>query len=185
MIDYENIRLGVAKGLKEYCGIPVVRSNQTEELAELNIDTYLSYTITTLKGENKGSYGVYEDGTKRKPVPHIWSVSAVSPDDSKSVMYACKAHEWFDTVGNTFLTEIGAIVESVGSVTNRDNILTYEYQHKKGFDVFFTLFDVIEGSADSDGVIETAEIGGISAEIPLTTDELNSKLEKRLDGEVI
>lgn len=159
MIDYENMRLFVAKGLKEYCQIPVVRSNQIDELKEHNIDTYLAYTITTLMSENKGSYGVYEDGTERKPFKQIWSISSISPDNVKSVTNACKAREWLDRVGNTYLSENGVIVVSVGSVTNRDNFLTVGYEYKNGFDVTFSLDDVIEGTAENDGFIESTDIG--------------------------
>lgn len=182
MIDYENIRRIVCKGLKEYCQCPVIRSNQNEAPPPYN---YLSYTVTTLKGENKGTYGVYEDGAERKPFSHIWSVTAVSDNDSDAVELACKAHEWFDRVGKTYFDDNGIILVSVGSVTPRDNILTVEYEYKKGFDVFFSVFDTVEGMAEQDGVIEAAEIGGISAEMPPTVDELNEKLAKRLDGEVV
>ena len=60
MIDFENIQRVVVKGLREYCKCPVICSNQDEPQEDY---PYISYTITTLAGENKGSYGVYEDGT--------------------------------------------------------------------------------------------------------------------------
>ena len=187
MIDYENIRLVVAKGIKDYCKCPVIRSNQNEPLAEVLPEMqypYISYTITTLKGENSGSYGEYEDGTKRKPVTQIWSVTAVSDNDSESVTLACKANEWLDLVGITLLSDNGIAVVSVGGITNRDNFISVAYECRKGFDFTLSLMDVIEGTAEKEEYIETAEIGGINIDKPLTVEELNDMLSKRLDGEV-
>ena len=187
MIDYENIRLVIAKGLKEYCKCPVIRSNQNEPLAEVLPEKqypYISYTITTPKGANDGSYGEYEDGIKRTPVTQIWSVTAVSDNDSESVTLACRANEWLDLVGRTILSDNDIIVVSVGGITNRDNFISVAYECRKGFDFTLSLMDEIEGTAEQDGYIETAEIGGINIEKPPTVEELNDMLAKRLEGEV-
>ena len=182
MIDYEKMRLTVAKGLREYVGCPVVRSNQNEEPPPY---PYLSYTITTLLSENKGSYGEYEDGKARKPFTQTWSISALSNDDAESLTLACKAREWLDRVGTTYLNDNDVICQSVGSVTNRDNFLTVEYEYRKGFDAIFWLFDTIEGTAENDGYIESVDYGvGITEREP-TVEELSEQLGKRLDGEVI
>lgn len=161
MIDYDGIRVGVAKGLKDYLGCPVIRSNQNTAPPKY---PYLSYTITTLVSQNNGTYGVYEDGTERKPFTQTWSISALSDDNAESVSLACKAREWLDRVGTAYLNDKGVIVQSVGGVTNRDNFLTAEYEYRNGFDVFFWLMDEVSGTAEQDGYIETAEIGGITAE---------------------
>ena len=182
MIDYEGICLKVAKSLKDYCGIPVVQSNQNEEPP---FDTYLSYTVTTPASGNKGTYGVYKDGIDRKAVTQTWSVSSVSSDNLKSVVNACKAREWLDHVGTTALNDIGVIVQSVGSVTNRDNFLTVEYEYKNGFDVVFWLMDETENTEAQDGYIESVDLNNtIGIEKEVTVEELNDKLAKRLDGEV-
>lgn len=181
MIDYEGMCLKVAKSLKDYCGVPVIQSNQNEEPP---FDTYLSYTITTLASENRGTYGIYADGIDRKPFTQIWSISSISPDNLKSVTNACKAREWLDYVGTTFFSDNGIVVQSVGSITNRDNFLTVGYEYKNGFDVVFWLMDEVENTAERDGYIETTEIGGINVNQQPTVDELNEMLAKRLDGEV-
>lgn len=182
MIDYEGMRLVVAKGLRDYCKCPVVRSNQNKATPAY---PYISYTVTLPMGENKGTYGKYEDGTERKPFTQTWSISALSKDNAESVMLACKAREWLDRVGTLYLNENNVIVESVGSVTNRDNFLTVEYEYKNGFDAFFTIEDVIEDMTEQEGYIETTEIGGINVEKEPTVEELNNMLEKRLEGEVM
>ena len=156
MIDYENIRSVVAKGLREYLACPVVRSNQNEMPPDY---PYISYTVTTPMSENKGTYGVCEDGTERKPFTQTWSISALSKDNAESVMLACKAREWLDRVGTTYLSDNNVVVQSVGSVTNRDNFLSVEYEYKNGFDVLFSLFDVVAGMEEIEGYIEETQIG--------------------------
>lgn len=153
MIDYENMRAVVCKGLKAYLGCPVIRSNQNEAPPPY---PYVSYTITTLMSENKGSYGIYLGGVERKPITQTWSITALSDDNTESVELAVKAREWLDRVGTTYLSDNAVIVQSVGSVTNRDNFLTAEYEYRNGFDCFFWMFDTIEDAAEGDGEIETA-----------------------------
>lgn len=156
MIDYEKTREIIVKGLKSYGERPVIRQNQDKEPPEYD---YLAYTITTLAGENKGTYGVYADGTQRKSFNQIWSISAVSDNDTQSVLLAAKAREWFDNVGTTYLNDNGIIVQSVGSITNRDNLLTVGYEYKKGFDVVFTIEDIVGNNTDQSGEIESYELG--------------------------
>lgn len=170
MIDYENIRIKICKGLREYLGCPVIRSNQnapvedafreTQEEQQENVKTYpyVSYTITRLMDENAGTYGVYSDGMERKPFTQTWSISVLSNDDSECVMLALKAREWFDRAGNTYFSDNDIVIQSVGSVTNRDNFLTAEYEYRKGFDITVYLFDEIGDQTEADGYIETANI---------------------------
>ena len=54
-----------------------------------------------------------------------------------------KAREWLERVGNLYLNDNNIIVQSVGNVSNRDNVLTMEYEYKHGFDVVFWLFDTV------------------------------------------
>lgn len=179
MFDYEAFKIFVASGLKKYLGVPIIRADQNQKPPPYD---YGTYKATTPMGENKGTYGEYEDGTARKPVKSIWSFSFLSDKETNSFNLANKARTWFDYVGATYLSDNNIIVESVGAVGNRDNILTIEYEYKKGFDVTFLIFDEIE--IPETETIEAVEIGDSSIETPPTADELNEKLEKRLSGEV-
>lgn len=159
MIDYDGLRGAVVSGLSEFLGIPVIRSNQNHtENNKLPKYPYISYTITTLKSENKGTWGEYEDGKHRMPVTQTWSVTALSDNNTESVTLADKAHAWLSHIGSTYLSDNDVIVKSVGSITNRDNVLTVEYEYRNGFDVVFRLFDVTEDTIDSSGYIKTAQI---------------------------
>ena len=138
MIDYENMRNIVAKGLKDYLQCPVIRSNQNIEPPAY---PYVSYTITTLASENKGTYGEYGDGQDRKPTTQTWSITAQSDTSGEDVTLIMKAREWLERVGSQYLNDNNVIVQSVGNVSNRDNVLTMEYEYKHGFDVVFWLFE--------------------------------------------
>lgn len=182
MIDYDKIRTIVATGLRKYVGCPVVRSNQNEEMPKY---PYLSYTVTTLMSENKGSYGEYEDGIDRKPFTQIWSITSLSDNETESVTNAMKARQWLDHVGTVYLGDNNVDVQSVGSITNRDNILTTEYEYRKGFDVVFSLFDEVKNPIEESGEIESLDLGFGEVDKPLTAEQAIEKLAKRLSGEVV
>ena len=180
MVDTENIRSVVPKSLKEYLGIPIVRSNQTAPMPKM---PYGRYTITTPATANNGTYGEYEDNVARKPVKQIWSLTFESEEYEEAVAYANKARSWLEYAGTTLLNDNGVIVEKVGPIGDRSNLLTVEYQHSYGFDVTFWAMDEIEMPEVE--TIEAVDFNGNEIEAPPTTEELNAQLEKRLDGEVV
>lgn len=156
MIDTEKLRQTVVKGLKKWLGCEVIRTNQT---ATMPAFPYVAYTITTLADENKGTYGQYADNVKRKPHIQTWSITAHSDKYIEAVKLANKARDWLDEIGTTYLNDNDVIVQSVGSITDRSNLLTAEYQYSYGFDCFFWVYDEIGAENDGmDGVIETADI---------------------------
>lgn len=184
MIDYNAMREAVATGLSAYLGCPVVRANQN---AAPPAYPYVSYTVTQPMSENKGTYGEYEDGIARKSFTQTWSITALSKDNSESVDLAIKAREWFDFVGTVYLNDNEIIVQSVGMVTNRDNILTVEYEYRNGFDAFFSLDDVVINDLEETGWIEDVTINnekihGESYEEYVAEQAM--RLQKRLDGDI-
>lgn len=166
MFDYETLRKNLVIGVSKYLGCPVIRSNQNEAPPSY---PYVSYTITTLMNENKGTYGECEDGKARKPFTQIWSITVLSDNDSECVNLAVKAREWLDHVGKDYLNSKDIIVQSVGSITNRDNFLTAEYEYRKGFDFALWLYDEVRGIAEIENYIDTVVINDEAV---------------RLDGEV-
>lgn len=134
MIETDKIRKCVVPGLAEYLGVQVIRSNQNQKPPKL---PYLVYTITTLETENKGTYGEYEDGVLRKPATQIWSLSALAATNAESVKIASMARDWLDCVGTTYMNDQGVICQNCTNVTNRDNVLSVEYEYKNGFDATF------------------------------------------------
>lgn len=159
MIDYEKQRKVVAEGLNAYLKIPVIQSNQNAPLPEY---PFISYTITTLMSENNGTYSVYDDETEVKGVTQTWSISALSDKNDESVMYANKAREWLDNIGATYLSDNDVIVQTIGGITNRDNVITAEYEYKNGFDVVFQLYDTLETDPELTSWIEEATINEVN-----------------------
>ena len=183
MINTGNIRSTVVKNLREYLGCPIVRANQTAKMPDM---PYGRYTITTLATANNGTYGEYEDGIARKPVKQIWSLTFEAKDYEEALNFANKAHSWFEYVGTTILNDNDVIVELVGAIGDRSNLLTVDYQYAQGFDITFWAFDEIgEDDISTNEYIESVDFGDISFESEPTAKELIQKLEKRLDGEVV
>ena len=157
MINYENLRKTVVKGLKEYLNCPVIRSNQNAEPPKY---PYLSYTIITPMSENRGTYGEYDDMKARKSVNQTWSITVQSDNNDESLNLANKAREWLDYVGTVFLNDNNVVVQSVTNVSNRDNIISIEYEYKNGFDCIFTCMDEVTSTNETVEDIESISLNG-------------------------
>ena len=179
MIDVDKLKQVVVSGLKEYLGCEVIRTNQN---AEPPAYPYVSYTITTLASANNGTYEEHNDGTTRKQLTQTWSITAQSNSEGESVKLALKAREWLDYSGRVYLKDNGVIVQSVTNITNRDNILTVEYEYKNGFDVVFYLFDETENNINKSGVIEDVKLTFNGENKPIISDDKEmEETEKMID----
>lgn len=180
MVNTDNIRSTVVKNLKEYLGVPIVRANQTAKMPAM---PYGRYTITTPATVNKGTYGEYEDNIARKPVNQFWSLTFESEEFEEALNLANKARSWFEYVGTTILNDNDVIIEKVGAIGDRSNLLTIEYQYAYGFDITFWVFDEIEMPEKEE--IEVVELSEIEIVAEPTVEELANKLTQRLNGEVV
>lgn len=180
MVNTDNIRSTVVKNLKKYVGCPIVKANQTAKMPDM---PYGRYTITTPATANNGTYGEYEDGKARKPIKQHWSMIFESEKYEEAVSLANKARSWFEYVGTALLNDNDVIVENVGAISDRSNLLTVEYQYSYGFDITFWVYDEIEMPEGE--VIESINLNGTEVKTPPTAEELNEQLEKRLSGEVV
>lgn len=97
---------------------------------------------------NNGTYEEYENGMRRKSFTQTISFTAIAETDIESVHYAIKAHDWLDNVGTHYLNDNDVIVETIGNITNRDNVLTIGYLYMNGFDIFLRLYNVIEDEGE-------------------------------------
>lgn len=150
MIDNEKLRTIVVKGLKEYLNIPVIRGNQNAEPPDY---PYLSYTVTTLEGANNGTWGEYEDNIDRIPVTQTWSITVQSDKDIESITLASKAREFLYHTGTCYLNDNDVIVQSITNITNRDSIISIEYEYKNGFDAVFWLMNEEKNPIEKIGTI--------------------------------
>lgn len=154
MIPYKELTTVIPKSLSEYLGVPVIRGNQT---APAPAYPYGTYNITTIAGANNGTWQQHEDGKDRKQVRSIWSFSWLASDWDESVELAIKAKNWLTHSGRLLLSESGITVQSVTEITNRDNLLTVEYERKNGFDVVFYVYDEVDSLVGTTGYIESGE----------------------------
>ena len=124
---------------------------------------YIAYTPIQAVVQNDATYGIDENGNRIKAFDSTFSFTVQSDSEDESVFLAVKARRWFDAVGITYLSDNGISVKRISSVTNRDNLISIEYEYKNGFDVTFILLDVISPSEfESDGFIEQAEFSNKS-----------------------
>lgn len=161
MINFREVEKLIVDGLqswlenKEY-KCPVIMSNQTAPIPDY---PYISYTITTPVVSDTDHYSVATDGTRFKQLEQIWSFTIQSDDDIQSTDIALLAYDWFALAGNTYLSDNNITALNVGNVTNRDNLLTIEYEYRRGFDVTFLLSHTLEkADCETAGYIETTNI---------------------------
>lgn len=161
MIDIENARKVISSGLKKYLSCEIIRGNQTADMPKY---PYGTYNIINLTNVNKGTYAEWEDGINRKPFVATFSLTFHSDKYSEAVQLANMAHEWLEQVGTVYLNDNDVIIQSVGSITDRSNLLTTEYEYTYGFDCFVWLYDEIQADKAETGVIESFEITPITNE---------------------
>lgn len=154
MVDIKSLRKTVIDGIEKYLGCKVIRSNQNAHLPKY---PYGSCTVTTVATANNGTYGEYADGISRKPVNTVISFTFRSDDEIESVTLANEARDWLDCAGTVYLNDNGVIVQSVTSISNRDNVLTVDYEYANGFDCFFWTFDKVENPASKQESIESVK----------------------------
>ena len=161
MIDYRETEKIIVNGLQEWLKSkgydrPVIRSNQTAPVPDY---PYLSYTITTAVMADMKGYSIAEDGTRYKPFAQVWSFTAQAESAVDSFELAMLAYDWFALTGNTYLNDNNIVVQRVGNINNRDNLITIEYENRHGFDVEFTLTHILDKTdCETAGYINSAEI---------------------------
>lgn len=183
MINYRQIETIIVEGLKAHLGCEVIMANQDSPVPDY---PYVSYTVVTPRVANNGTYGEWEDGVKRKEVQQIWSFTVQAKTDTESKTLALSAQDYFDEIGNLYLSDNGIAVQLLGNITCRDNLISIGYEYRNGFDVTFAVADEIEKGVDGDseeGIKSVSLING--KEIKNDLEDLNDILEERLDGDSV
>ena len=153
----------ITEGLQDFLekkgfNCPVIMSNLVKPAPKY---PYLSYTVTSPVISDAKGYSIAEDGTRFKPMVQVWSFTAQSSDDVETFNVAMNAYNYFALSGTVYLNDNRIVVQRVGNITNRDNLLTIEYEYRRGFDVEFLLMHEVnenESEWEGAGVIETAVI---------------------------
>lgn len=161
MINFKVIEKIIKDGLYEWLknkGVecPVIMANKTDPTPNY---PYIAFTVTSVTVSDTDHYSVARDGTRFKQMEQIWSFTVQSDDDAQSTDVALLAYDWFALTGNTYLSDNNITALRVGNVTNRDNMLTIEYEYRRGFDVTFLLSHTLEkADCETAGYIESANI---------------------------
>lgn len=130
----------------------VIAANQTAPIPPY---PYVSYTITTPATAKGGTYGIDDNLSRFKTVYQTWSFTVQSDKDTESQELAVMLYSFFDLVGRVELQDNNIIVVRTTDITNRDNMLSIEYEYRNGCDVTFALQLVIpEKDAVRHGYIE-------------------------------
>lgn len=164
MIKYRENEILIVDGLQNYLkskgyNCPVIMANQTAPTPPY---PYIAYTVITPVSANMKGYSVANDGMRYKSLVQTWSFTAQSNDDVEAFNVTMLAYDWFALTGNTYLSDNNIVAQRVGGITNRDNLLTIEYEHRYGFDVDFLLLHTLEkADCETAGYIETADINVI------------------------
>lgn len=151
MIEQTRINRVIAEGLKAVTGCEVVKANLTK--APIPPYPYISFSIT----QTETRRGTYSKGEKcYMPLSQTWSITVQGENDDEALQKAMEARDWLEEVGRLELADQGIVVSRVGAIHNRDTLLTLEYEYRKGFDVVFSLMNVVDSERKE--VIEQAEI---------------------------
>lgn len=161
MIDHRANEIVIVDGLQAYLskeGRPctVVRQNQ---VAKSPAYPYVSYTEITPLSEMRGTYSETEDGTLYRDATQTWSFTVQSDDQDEALALGMKMADFFTASGLILLSDKGITVRRVTNLTSRDNLLTIQYEYRKGLDVTFgLLYAITPEQQQSPDVIETIEI---------------------------
>lgn len=138
MIEQVRINTIITEGLKRECGCEIIKSNTTARMPPY---PYLSFTILTTENR-KGTYS--GQGTRTIPVKQTWSFTVQGDQDDETLETAMKARDWMEEAGRLHLNDRGIVVQSLGAVTSRDNLISIEYEYRKGFDMVLSLVNTVE-----------------------------------------
>ena len=129
--------------LENYTGCLCVPSNTTEEMPAY---PYISFSVINTSAK-KGTYAACTDDTGAEvlymPMLQVWSFTAQSDDDAEAMEKAMLISDFFAEAGRQALGDNDIIVADIGAITPRDNLLTIEYEYRKGLDITLRFNNVI------------------------------------------
>jgi len=152
--------------LEEYTGCVCVPSNTTQKMPKY---PYISYSVINTEVQ-KGTYAavtIERDGkqipVQFKPMLQKWSLTVQSDDDAEALEKAMLISDFFAEAKRQELADQDIVVADIGAITPRDNLLTIEYEYRKGLDVTLRHNNVIERSFDETigDVTLTSNVGEI------------------------
>lgn len=120
---------------------------------------YISFSVINIDTKK----GTYSKVGNKLYMPAIvkYSFTVQSDDDTEALTKAMAVKDFFEEDKRQALADNGIIVADVGAITPRDNLLTIEYEYRKGLDVTLSLNNIVVESADM-GEIDSISINDIN-----------------------
>ena len=125
-------------GIQEKFGCAVVKSNITEHVPEY---PYISFTMTGIRTQQR-TYADAEMPYVPAEITYSWTVQ--SNDDDEALELAHGLHDWFEMTGRMYLKDNGMVFTDVGGIVERDNMITLQYEYRKGFDCILHLMNYVD-----------------------------------------
>ena len=133
--------------LEEYTGCTLVPSNTTKQMPAY---PYISFSVINTDVK-KGTYAegtIQNDGKEIavlfKELLQKWSFTVQSDNDAEAQEKAMLVNDFFAEARRVELADNDIIVADVGAITPRDNLLTIEYEYRKGLDITLRFNNIIE-----------------------------------------
>ena len=156
MIPQAKIQETMLNLLEEYTGCTCVPSSTTKNMPAY---PYISFTVINTE-QKKGTYAAATDNSGVKvlymPLLEKWSFTVQSDDYTEAYEKALLISDFFAEARRQELADNDIIVADVGAITPRDNMLTVEYEYRRGLDITLRLNNVI--TEPDNGVIETVTL---------------------------
>lgn len=150
MIKLREIQRLVIGEMEKYCGCPFVPSNTTKEMPAY---PYMSFSLI----RDKLIGGTYSEGEKLyKALDLTYSFTVQAKSEQEAQIIAMKARDYLDEAGRLNFQEAGVVINNLTGITSRDNLLTIEYEYRRGFDAVIAVFNEI--NRPDHGIIEKANI---------------------------
>lgn len=144
MIQYDDIRLLIAKGLAAHIGVKVINLNSGGDMPK---GPFLTYDFPSLLDGSRGFPVLTQLGDKQistETVNFTVSFLSYAPSLSESMKNAMLARDWFKGNGRLPLKNLNVILVELGAVQNRDVKIGNEWERRQGFDIELRTQDTVE-----------------------------------------
>ena len=139
----------VLSKLEEYTGCTFVLSNTTKQMPAYPYGSFTVISVSTKKGTYAAAT-VERNGEKVDVLymPALIKISFTmqSNDEDEALEKAFMIQDFFAEAKRLELEDNDIVVADIGAITNRDNMLTIEYEYRKGLDVTLRATNVIENT---------------------------------------
>lgn len=154
--------------LEAYIGCVCVPSNTTKKMPAY---PYVSFSMIN-NSEHGGTYAettIERDGVevavRVMPILQTWSFTVQSDKEAEALEKAMLINDFFQEAKIQELADNDIIVAKVGAITPRDNLITIEYEYRKGLDITLRLNNVIDNPTDE--TIENITLASNAGDINL------------------